>query len=67
MMTLLLFLATLCSIGLTLPLLIGLKFQIKNPNCEEEIKDVKMNILTIKILSSIITILVIICLILSSI
>lgn len=64
LVTILLLMITICSISITLPLWYGLKFTIEDPNCEEEKNSVNKNILALKIISTIITILSITCLIL---
>lgn len=65
MLDLILFLIALFSLAICIPLWVGLKFQINNPNCKEEVNSVKQNILAIKIFSLIETILVILYIILS--
>lgn len=59
-----LFIVTILSIGITLPLWYGLKFTITDKNCKEEVESVSKNILSLKIISTTISILLIICLIL---
>lgn len=65
MSNIILFLVVLFSLAICIPLWVGLKFQINNPNCKEEVNSVKQNILAIKIFSLIETILVILYIILS--
>ena len=46
----LLFVALAINIPATIAYLIGLQFQIKDPNCPEDVKNVKKNILVTKIM-----------------
>lgn len=64
MLTLILFLIALCSFSICMPMWVGLKLQVNDPNCKEEVNSVKRNILAIKICSSIEFLLVILYIIL---
>lgn len=66
MLDLILFLIVLFSLAICVPLWVGLKFQINNPDCKEEVNSIKQNILAIKIFSLIETVLIILYIILSS-
>lgn len=66
LISILLFVACITSIGPTIAMWYGLKLQVKDESCPEEVKAVKNNKIAIKVLSTITAILVIISLILQS-
>ena len=63
----LLFVALAINIPTMIAYLIGLQFQIKEPNCPQDVKDVKRNILITKIMQVFHTVVLLILIILLSI
>lgn len=66
-LTILLFIMVILNLSTAIPLLKGLKFQIEDYTCSQEVKEVKTNIIALKIINTLSAIASIVAIVLYSI